>query len=67
MPGVVAELRVREGDVVELGQVVLVLELMKLFMLVAAEIDGIDNLICLECGVMVTAGRRLVTIEVVNI
>ena len=63
MPGVVAEVRVREGDRVEAGQVLVVLESMKLFVSLEAEIDG--TVVRVECrpNETVAAGRRLVTIE----
>ncbi len=41
MPGVVAEVKVSAGEMVEVGQVMVVLELMKLFSSLKAEIAGI--------------------------
>jgi len=63
MPGVVAEVRVSAGDVVEAGQVVVVLESMKLFSSLKAEIAGIVADVSCQPGETVMAGKRLVLIE----
>jgi 3-methylcrotonyl-CoA carboxylase alpha subunit len=63
MPGVVAEVRVQEGEAVEAGQVLVVLESMKLFVSLRAEIDGTVARVECRPGETVAAGRRLVTIE----
>ncbi len=63
MPGVVAELRVAPGDVVEAGQVVVVLESMKLFTSLSAGIGGVVADIACQPGGTVQAGKRLVLIE----
>jgi biotin carboxyl carrier protein len=63
MPGVVAEVRVREGDVVEAGQVLVVLESMKLFVSLRAEIDGSVTRVECRPNETVTAGKRLVMVE----
>jgi 3-methylcrotonyl-CoA carboxylase alpha subunit len=63
MPGVVAEVKVAIGDVVEVGQVVVVLESMKLFTSLAAEVTGtVADVVCAP-GETVAAGKRLVLIE----
>ncbi len=62
MPGVVAEVRVAEGEAVEAGQVVAVLESMKLFTSLAAEIAGIATEIDCAAGQTVSAGKRLMAI-----
>jgi 3-methylcrotonyl-CoA carboxylase alpha subunit len=63
MPGVVAEVRVSAGDPVEAGQVVVVLESMKLFSSLKAEIAGIVADVSCQPGETVMAGKRLVLIE----
>jgi 3-methylcrotonyl-CoA carboxylase alpha subunit len=63
MPGVVAEVRVRQGETVEAGQVLVVLESMKLFVSLKAEIDGTVTRVECRPNETVAAGRRLVTIE----
>ena len=66
MPGVVAEVRVAPGDVVEAGQVVVVLESMKLFSSLKAGIAGTVTDLACRAGETVPAGRRLVLIEPVG-
>lgn len=63
MPGVVAEVRVSTGDTVEAGQVMVVLESMKLFSSLKAEIAGVVADISCKPGETVMAGKRLVLIE----
>ena len=63
MPGVVAEVRVAPGDRVEAGQVVVVLESMKLFTSLSAGIDGVVADIACQPGETVQAGKRLALIE----
>jgi 3-methylcrotonyl-CoA carboxylase alpha subunit len=63
MPGVVAEVRVSAGDSVEAGQVVVVLESMKLFSSLNAEIAGVVADVSCQPGETVMAGKRLVLIE----
>lgn len=63
MPGVVAEVRVAAGEQVEAGQVVIVLESMKLFTSLSAEIAGTVADIACQTGETVPAGKRLVLIE----
>jgi 3-methylcrotonyl-CoA carboxylase alpha subunit len=59
MPGVVAELRVAEGDTVAAGDVLVVLESMTLVMPLAAETDGMVAEIGCRLGETVPAGRVL--------
>ena len=63
MPGVVAEVGVAVGERVEIGQVLVVLESMKLFTSLQAQIAG--QVVAVDCaaGQTVPAGKRLVTIE----
>ncbi|BCB21221.1 biotin carboxylase N-terminal domain-containing protein [Bosea sp. ANAM02] len=63
MPGVVAEVRVAPGDRVETGQVVVVLESMKLFTSLSAEVDGLIAHVTCQPGDTVQAGKRLALIE----
>jgi len=63
MPGVVAEVRVAPGDTVEAGQVVVVLESMKLFTSLPAGIGGVVADIACRPGDTVQAGKRLVLID----
>ena len=63
MPGVVAEVRVTPGDQVAAGQIVIVLESMKLFTSLSAGVDGVVTDIACRPGDTVQAGKRLVLIE----
>jgi 3-methylcrotonyl-CoA carboxylase alpha subunit len=63
MPGVVAEVKVAVGDLIEAGQVVVVLESMKLFTSLSAEIAGAVSDIACRPGETVQAGKRLMMIE----
>jgi 3-methylcrotonyl-CoA carboxylase alpha subunit len=63
MPGVVAEVRVAMGEAVEVGQVVVVLESMKLFTSLSAQVAGAIADIACKPGETVPAGKRLVLIE----
>jgi 3-methylcrotonyl-CoA carboxylase alpha subunit len=63
MPGVVAEVRVSAGGPVAAGQVVIVLESMKLFSSLKAETVGVVADISCRPGETVMAGKRLVLIE----
>jgi 3-methylcrotonyl-CoA carboxylase alpha subunit len=63
MPGVVAEVRVSAGEAVDAGQIVVVLESMKLFSSLKAEIAGVVTEVSCQPGETVMAGKRLVLIE----
>ncbi|CAH1667284.1 Biotin carboxylase / Biotin carboxyl carrier protein [Hyphomicrobiales bacterium] len=63
MPGVVAEVRIAPGDRVEAGQIVVVLESMKLFTSLPAGVGGIVADVACLAGDTVQAGKRLVLIE----
>ena len=63
MPGVVAEVKVELGDAVEVGQVVVVLESMKLFTSLSAQVAGAVADIACKPGETVPAGKRLLLIE----
>jgi 3-methylcrotonyl-CoA carboxylase alpha subunit len=66
MPGVVAEVKVAIGDRVEVGEVVIVLESMKLFTSLTAAIAGTVSDIACRAGETVAAGKRLLLIESVK-
>ena len=63
MPGVVVSLLVAEGDVMEEGEPLLVLEAMKMQNEIAAPATGEVRLIHVEEGEAVSAGAKLVEIE----
>ena len=63
MPGVVAEIKVAEGDHVDAGQVVVVLESMKLFTSLKADVSGCVVEVSCRPGDTVSAGKRLVLVE----
>lgn len=63
MPGVVSEVRVDVGDVVEAGQIVVVLESMKLFSSLKTDVAGIVADVSCRPGETVGAGKRLVMVE----
>ncbi|MBL8696251.1 MAG: biotin/lipoyl-binding protein [Planctomycetes bacterium] len=62
MPGIVVSLLVKEGDVVEEGAALLVLEAMKMQNEVRAEAAGRVEKIHAEAGKTVSAGQNLVTL-----
>lgn len=62
MPGVVSEVRVAAGESVTAGQTVAVIESMKLFIPIAATIDGKVASIEIKSGDAVIAHQRLLTI-----
>jgi 3-methylcrotonyl-CoA carboxylase alpha subunit len=63
MPGTVAALHVAEGDIVEAGQVVAVLESMKLFMELRSPASGTVTRIGTRAGATAAAGDILMAIE----
>ncbi|HEV7260169.1 MAG TPA: biotin carboxylase N-terminal domain-containing protein [Bosea sp. (in: a-proteobacteria)] len=63
MPGTVAAMHVAEGDAVAAGQVLVVLESMKLFMELKSPADGRVGRIAATVGATVAAGDMLVEIE----
>jgi acetyl/propionyl-CoA carboxylase alpha subunit len=62
MPGVVAEVTVAPGDVVEAGQPLIVLESMKLFQTLTAPRAGTVAAVAVTAGETVPAGHRLVAL-----
>ncbi len=63
MPGIVAEVKVAVGDEVEARQVVAVLESMKLFISLEADVGGTVKDVACVAGETVQAGTRLILIE----
>ena len=63
MPGKVIELRVAEGDAVEAGQVLLIMEAMKMEHAVTAPHDGIVAQVTVASGNQVDADALLVVVE----
>jgi 3-methylcrotonyl-CoA carboxylase alpha subunit len=63
MPGIVADVKVAVGDKVEARQVVAVLESMKLFISLEADIGGTVKDVACVAGETVQAGTRLILIE----
>ncbi len=60
MPGVVSGVRVREGEVVEAHQVLLVLEAMKMENAITAPVDGLVEHVLVKPGQAVNRGDVLV-------
>ena len=63
MPGIVADVKVAVGDLVEARQVVAVLESMKLFISLEADVGGTVKDVACVAGETVQAGTRLILIE----
>lgn len=63
LPGVVVEIRVAVGDVVKKGDVVVVLEAMKMANNLEAEKDGTVTAVCVQQGASVMEDTPLVVIE----
>ncbi|POR53427.1 biotin carboxylase N-terminal domain-containing protein [Bosea psychrotolerans] len=63
MPGTVVSLHVAEGDSVEAGQIVAVLESMKLFMELKSPASGTVRRLGTRAGATVAAGDMLIAIE----
>ncbi|KAI0352194.1 hypothetical protein OH77DRAFT_1428725 [Trametes cingulata] len=63
MPSVVVEVRVKEGERVEVGQPVVVLESMKTETVLRAPVAGVVRAVACKKGEMVEEGRELVDVE----
>jgi biotin carboxyl carrier protein len=63
MPGIVVEVRIAEGDAVEEGQTLVVLEAMKMQNPLAAEAPGKVTRVVCKKGEAVAAGALLLEIE----
>ncbi|MBC7812830.1 MAG: acetyl-CoA carboxylase biotin carboxyl carrier protein subunit, partial [Burkholderiales bacterium] len=59
MPGLVREVLVSEGDTVERGQTLLILEAMKMEIRVSAPTDGVVKRLLVAVGDVVERGQRL--------
>ncbi|KAI8980641.1 carbamoyl-phosphate synthase L chain, ATP binding domain-containing protein [Trametes punicea] len=66
MPSVVVEVRVKEGERVEVGQPVVVLESMKTETVLRAPVAGVVKAVGCKKGEMVEEGRELVDVEEVQ-
>ncbi len=63
MPGTVLEFKVKEGDAVKAGDVLLILEAMKMENEIPAPADGKVVSIAVGKGASVNAGDPLLTVE----
>jgi acetyl-CoA/propionyl-CoA carboxylase biotin carboxyl carrier protein len=63
MQGTVLQLRVAEGDLVEAGQVICIVEAMKMENEVTAHRSGIVGDVSIEVGQPVTTGQAICRIE----
>lgn len=63
MPGKVVKVNVKDGDAVKAGQVLLVLEAMKMEQTTSCPVDGVVKKVMVREGDQVTAGQILVTME----
>ena len=63
MPGTVAEILVRAGDPVELGQTVMIMESMKMELLITAHRAGVVLRLAVEPGSQVDKGMRLLELQ----
>ena len=63
LPGVILELKVKEGDSVKMGQTVIILEAMKMENNVDADRDGVIEKINVSAGASVLEGDVLLTIK----
>lgn len=63
MPGTIFEMKVNEGDTVAAGDVVLVLEAMKMENEISSPVDGTITSILVKTGEAVNGGDVLVVIE----
>ncbi|MBF9014955.1 MULTISPECIES: carboxyl transferase domain-containing protein [unclassified Oceanispirochaeta] len=63
-PSIVLSLQCKEGDKVKKGDVLVVLEAMKMEMLVESPGDGIVSEICITDGAQITAGQPLVLLDI---
>ena len=63
LPGVILEIKVKEGDTVKRGQTLLVLEAMKLETTVVAKQDGVIDKIYVAAGDRVNTGDLLLSFQ----
>ena len=62
LPGVILNVNVKDGDAVKKGQVLLVLEAMKMENEIQAPVDGVVKTLCVQKGESVLEGAALVII-----
>ncbi len=63
MPGLVAELKIAEGDEVQVGQSLLILEAMKMQNEITAKTDGVVAELHVAQGDIVSIGQKMIVIE----
>ena len=63
LPGVILDIKVNVGDTVKKGQVVVILEAMKMENEIVAHRSGVVKQICVEVNTMVNPGEPLIVIE----
>ncbi len=63
MPGAVLDIRVQEGDSVEAGQTLLIMESMKMELVISAARDGVVRRVAVQPGQQVERGVRLLELE----
>lgn len=63
MPGTINEIRVKEGDTVSRGQILLILEAMKMENEIMAPVDGVVAGISVSKGASVNAGELMIVIK----
>ncbi len=63
MPGTILSVNVKEGDAVKAGQVLMVLEAMKMENEIMAGVDGTVTSVCVAQGATVETGAVLCTIK----
>ena len=63
LPGVILDIKVKEGDTVKRGQTLLILEAMKMENEIPADFDGTVKKILVEKGQTVKAGETLIEVD----
>ena len=66
MPGKILGVKVKEGDRISFGQVVLILEAMKMENEITTNLDGIVTKVMVEKGSIVTLGQTLIEVQPAN-